>query len=282
LWVHGGDQIPDAARAACQHRIMVGIREVAPAHLHTAHWRRPPQPDLSRAVAPFTDVDVEMIYSASLTYYGCLRNWNNVLGLPPIPAYMGESYYERQERFNPPGPWPAYACRRQAYWSLLSGAGHVYGDERPKLVTHEELNTPGTLDMVRVKALFASLPWHSLVPDDAVAGYQVFRNDEGERGTPGIDSARAHLENDYVAAACAWDGGEATLGLAYVPPTGTATRTLRVALDRFAAAPAVRWYNPYTGAWTNLGTFPNRGTRNFVTPGDNGSGSNDWVLYVAV
>ena len=40
-----------------------------------------------------------------------------------------------------------------------------------------------------------------------------------------------------------------------------------------------RWYNPTSGVYSLIGTnFANSGTRQFTTPGDNGTGTNDWVL----
>jgi hypothetical protein len=56
---------------------------------------------------------------------------------------------------------------------------------------------------------------------------------------------------------------------------------LKVNLDRFPGPATVRWFNP-AGALTTRsgGTLPNRRTHVLRTPGDNGTGTNDWVMIL--
>jgi hypothetical protein len=40
------------------------------------------------------------------------------------------------------------------------------------------------------------------------------------------------------------------------------------------------WFDPTTGQYTGIGTFPRSGTRQFATPGDHSDGNSDWVLLL--
>lgn len=48
------------------------------------------------------------------------------------------------------------------------------------------------------------------------------------------------------------------------------------------AAGQARWFNPTDGKYRAIdgSPFANRGLRDFATPGDNGTGANDWVLVL--
>ncbi|MBN1669795.1 MAG: DUF4038 domain-containing protein [Kiritimatiellae bacterium] len=286
IWIFGGDKVPTDEEAVCQHRIMEGLMQASGENkaLQCAHWRRPVEPGvptLSRDIELFAgDVTVEMTYPASLTYYGCLKGWHcdNQAGMKnPLPVIMGESYYEGQARFDIDGdgvkdPWPDYMCRRQAYWSLLAGAaGHLYGVENNPLAP--DLNLPGTRQMEFVLGLFEGRAWYDLVPDDThqfvTAGYGV---------KAVIDKAAANPPGfDYVAAARTRDG---SLAMAYLPPTGRESRTITAAMGRLRAGISASWYNPATGAYIRIDECPNSGVGDFTSPGDNGSGQNDWVLIL--
>ena len=286
VWIFGGDKVPTADEAATQHKVLEGIKKASafPGALYCAHWRRniePKIPSLSRDVPSFApDMTVEMFYPASLTYVGSLRGWHcrNYGGLSnPLPVLLGESYYEGQARFDIHGhgvkePWPDYMCRRQAYWALLSGAaGHLYGVENNPLPP--DLDLPGTRQMAYVKEFFTSRAWYNLIPDDT---HQVVTESYGVQAT--IDAAAANPPgSDYVAAGRTPDG---KLVLAYLPPTGTAARTITVNMTRLAGKTRSSWFNPSTGCYDALGAFPNVGLRRFTTPGDNGSGQNDWALVL--
>ena len=45
-----------------------------------------------------------------------------------------------------------------------------------------------------------------------------------------------------------------------------------------------RWYNPTSGQYTTIAgsPFANTGSRTFTTPGNNGTGTNDWLLVLEV
>jgi hypothetical protein len=72
------------------------------------------------------------------------------------------------------------------------------------------------------------------------------------------------------------------LSVTYIPSTGTDGRELTVAMDRFEKPVTARWYNPTNGRLVEVEGSPyaNRATHHFHTPGDNGTGTNDWVLIL--
>ena len=68
----------------------------------------------------------------------------------------------------------------------------------------------------------------------------------------------------------------------YIPSTGTQPRELTVNLASLAGSLEARWYNPTNGRYTatDKGRLPNQGSHTFRTPGDNGTGTNDWLLVL--
>jgi hypothetical protein len=125
--------------------------------------------------------------------------------------------------------------------------------------------------MVHVKRLFESREWQDLVPDQDhtvfTSGYGTFGKDDR---TPG---------GDFVTAARTSDG---SLVMAYAPSTGTESRKITLNMAKLAGAAQARWYNPTNGKYTTISgsPFANSGSRDFTTPGDNGTGTNDWVLVL--
>jgi hypothetical protein len=68
--------------------------------------------------------------------------------------------------------------------------------------------------------------------------------------------------------------------MAYIPPTGTISRTITVDMSSVKAKASATWFNPATGIYTSIGVFMNSGSLDFTTPGDNGLSQNDWVLIL--
>ncbi|HVU22903.1 MAG TPA: putative collagen-binding domain-containing protein, partial [Opitutus sp.] len=93
-----------------------------------------------------------------------------------------------------------------------------------------------------------------------------------------------YSDDTHIAAALASDG---SMLLAYVPPTGPTPTTLAVDLRALSGPARARWWNPTTGTYVPIGgngtVLPNdRAAQEFTTPGDNGTGTNDWMLVLAV
>jgi hypothetical protein len=124
-------------------------------------------------------------------------------------------------------------------------------------------NSQGQIDLAMLNGLWKSIPWYELVPS-GLGGMKTIVVSGGS--SPG--------NFDYVAAAATPSG---TWLLAYLPPShGTITIDMTV----MSASAQARWWNPTNGAFSAIGTFPNTGTRAFTSPGNNGTGSSDWVLVL--
>lgn len=284
IWQAGGDQTPRAGSPLERHwlQILLGIKDRAPAHLWSAHWNRPSTARDQAAFAPYMTLD--NFYSGGATYVQALRAYNRP---DPAPAFLNEAHYEGfglTSYSNAKDESPSM-MRAQAYWALLSGAaGHHFGShfvwgfgwqgmpERYHATTWREgLESQGSRDMVFVKKLLEGRAWHELVPDQDHAlvteGYGTFSNNDRASG------------GDYVTAARTADG---KLAIAYVPSTGTGTRTIRVNMAKLGGAAGARWYNPIDGKYSTIAgsPFANSGSHDFTTPGDNGTGTNDWLLII--
>lgn len=279
LWQAVGDMNPPAGGAAERNwlEILQGIKDASPASgLWSAHYQRfSTARDLS-AFAPHMTLD--NAYGGNRSYVHTLRAYNRA---DVRPTFYNEGYYEDA---NPgaAGLGTAQQMRAQAYWALLSGAtGHIFGshqiwafggpleDGLSGLDWRAGMERQGSHEMVHVQALFQGRAWQKLVPD---RNHTVVT---GGYGTIGVDDRTPG--GDYVTAARTGDG---SLVMAYVPSTGTGSRTITVDMARLSGTSHARWYNPTNGAYTTVAgsPFANSGSRDFTTPGNNGTGTNDWVL----
>ncbi|MGA9060663.1 MAG: putative collagen-binding domain-containing protein, partial [Terracidiphilus sp.] len=163
--------------------------------------------------------------------------------------------------------------RRQAYWSILSGAfGHVFGNnliwrfDGPFHTTvasavplkgtwQQAMDLPGSVAMMYWGRFFHSRAWYDLVPDQ---DHVVVTKGLGEEtGT------------DYLAAARTSDGSTV---IAYMPTS----RTITVDMSKISGAQATGWwFNPRTGQATTAGTFPTSGMKEFSPPAEG-----DWALVL--
>jgi hypothetical protein len=158
--------------------------------------------------------------------------------------------------------------RMQNYYVALGGGcgGQIYGAgwlaEKWDYAGYRD--NGGRIQTRHFKTLFTAREWWTLVPDYAhtfvTAGYGTM----------------SPTTMDYVGAALNPAG---TLGLAYCPKAVTIT----VDLAKFAAPVVARWFDPSNGymhAALEGSPLPNRGTRDFTTPGLNIAGCEDWVLVL--
>lgn len=278
IWQAGGDRTLEVGSALEKNwlEILRGIKEHAQDHLWTAHWSRFTTALDQSTFARYMDVD--NAYGGNRTYIQTLRAYNRA---NPKPTFLNEAYYEADELSANAGT--PQMMRAQAYWAILSGAtGHFFGSyhiwafgavtfSKERHDWRAGLNSLGAREMVFVKRLFEGRAWYDLVPDQ---GHSVVT---GGYGTFGIDDRTAG--GDYVTAARTGDG---SLVMAYVPSTGTEPRRITVDMARLSGPASERWYNPTNGDYIDIPGSPlaNAGTRTFATPGDNGTGANDWVLVL--
>jgi hypothetical protein len=208
-------------------------------------------------------IDLNAAYTYEPTYKEVLRSYNRSKFLP---TFMVEASYEFEHNGGT-DPGIPQVLRRQAYWSILSGAtGQMYGNKYTWGFIDgwkDYLDTPGAIQMSYVTALFEPRAWYDLIPDQdhtfVIAGYGTF----GSR--------------DYVTSARTSSGN---LAVAYVP----SARTLKVDMSKLSGTATARWYDPAAGVFTNISgsPFANVGSRDFTTPGNNadGPGNEDWVLVL--
>jgi hypothetical protein len=266
LWVEAGDfdpPAPDLVRA-----VALGILDTDPGHLHTAHCGR-----LNSAADCFGGeswLSVNSSYTSHITYDKVLADYART---PFRPFFLLDAQYENENGST------ASSLRAQAYWAILCGAqGQDFGNNPiwhfdadglyPAPTSWQQaLESQGSRDMTRVTALFAARRWRDLVPDQ---GHQVLTSGSGTDGQP-----------DYVTAARTADG---RLVMAYVPSTSTGTRAVTVDMSKLSGPASASWYNPTTGAYTAVAgsPFAPSGSHAFTTPGDNGTGTNDWALVLEV
>jgi hypothetical protein len=165
--------------------------------------------------------------------------------------------------------------RRALYWDLFSGAcGHTYGHHSvwqmydkgrapvndPLMTWEEAMNELGAAQMRHGRHLLESRPYLTRVPDDSVIVPNAVPT-----LVPGAGTRRFVATRDK----------NGSYAMVYAP----VGRPITVRMDKIAG-PKVKawWFNPRDGKATEIGTFPNTGTRWF-TPPDAGE-LIDWVLVL--
>ena len=160
----------------------------------------------------------------------------------------------------------ADTVRRKAYWAVFAGAfGHTYGNENveimyipgdedngfPHRYWKEALHNPGAMHMRHVRTLMESKSFLNRIPDQSIIASTV---------GSGLD---------HVQATRASDG---TYAMIYIPRGGSVDVNLAKITGQGVAA---SWFNPRDGSTTQIGPYPNTGTRIFDAPGGVANG-NDW------
>lgn len=197
---------------------------------------------------------------------------------PPKPVLDGEPIYEDHPvSFDAKnfGHSVAADVRRPLYWDLFGGAfGHTYGHHSvwqmwsskhapknfPLMPWDEAINQPGAAQMQHARALLESRPFLTRIPDD-----DVLANDPIPTAMPG--AGRYHF--------AATRDTNGSYAMVYAP----VGRSFRVRMDKITRRKVKAWwFNPRNGKATAIGTFENRGEREFFPP-DAGE-MLDWVLVL--
>jgi hypothetical protein len=247
VWMMSGDRNPEGAREHV-NAVAWGIKEGAPEHLMTAHCA--PENAAAIQFAPDGWLTLNTVYTYEIVHRKLLAEYRRQ---PPLPFVLIESTYEGEHNASP------VQIRRQAYWALLCGATGQFLGNRPIWLYDpgwaEAMDGQGSRDMVHLRNLFISRPWHDLVPDVEHAVV-----------TAGLGEFRGL---DYLAAARTSDGSTM---IAYMPTA----RAVTVDLARLAEA-LVRgwWYSPRTGTAELAGDYAGGGSLELAPPGEG-----DWVLVI--
>jgi len=264
LWMSGNDfqDYTNAESDAAVQAVARGIQDTDAAHIHTVELNL-----VSSLEDPSWEplIQLNATYTYDAVFANVLEDYNRPEGLP---TFMVESNYEFElAAANEPTP---EILRRQAYWSLLSGAtGQFYGNHYTwQFISgwQKHLDTPGSTQMGYVPRLFGPRAWYDLVPDQShsvvTAGYGDFGND-----SPG--------GSDYLTAGRTPEG---SLVIAYLPTV----RTITVDMTELSGAATASWYDPSRGAFARIAgsPFANTGSRDFTPPGRNRDGDGDWLLVL--
>src|SRR5438552_18230296 len=113
-----------------------------------------------------------------------------------------------------------------------------------------------------------SIKWQNLVPSELAGMKRLVTSSNGAQGA-----------RNYVAAAGAPDG---SLLVAYVPPNGErGAQSLTIDMTAMRGDSRARWWNPASGAYALIAqSLPDSSAHDFTTPGNNGTGANDWLLVL--
>jgi Protein of unknown function (DUF4038) len=258
VWMLGGDYALSPAERWVADDLAAGLLEGEARQIMTAHGGQ------TTAVTTYGQrpwLAVETVYSYKPDLGPELLA---AFRAQPIrPFVLIESTYEGEHDVTPA------QIRRQAWTAMVSGAaGQFFGNnpiwhfDGPTLFAfsgdwRQALDSRGSQDMARLAAFLRARAWHALAPrHDLVMSSTV----DGD----GRASAAAAPDGSFVV---------------YVPADGTA-RPSRLTLTLPSLPAAARWFNPARDEPERPVVVTETGKGRVVlrTPGDNGTGANDWVL----
>jgi hypothetical protein len=259
LWVIGGDTNPSAYSLTTKmEKVITGIKQYDPHKLMTAHVNPEYSPMDEWGSPSWLNLNNSYTYNSTAT--DALAEYNRS-GAKPL--FLMESDYENEHSST------ALSLRRQAYWSVLSGAtvGHLFGNcpiwhfDAPGTSSfctgvggwYDNLSSTPSTTLAYVGRLFQSRNFWLLVPDQ----------------TDTVMTAGKESGDTLATTARASDGSTV---IAYIPDSRQVTMDMS---EVSGASAKCWWWNPRTAAATLIDTYANSGTRNF-TPPDN----NDWVLVM--
>jgi len=280
FWVIGGDYTPPAGSEGEKrlHKFMEGVKGAGATQLWAGDWNAPTMSTDVRAFA--SDMDLNAVYTSGVqarpgTTYEQARIAYEYS--PPHPAYLKETGYEDEGWV----PGDAASVRKYEYWAILGGCteGGFFGNRdiwefaTPAWWSgfkfghgawQKALDSPGSLDMMRLGQLLDSLPWYNLVPSGAAGMKTLLIKGGGEYG-----------KLDYVAAAATQDG---RVLVAYIPQS----KTVAVDMTGLSGSARARWFDPTSGRYTNVSSelLSNKSSHDFTSPGNNSAGAQDWVLVL--
>jgi len=252
VWLEGGDYNPPAEHIELVNAVAEGIKAGGARQLQAAHWN----PEVSGAEIKVSGwLDLDTTYTYDPVYLKSRADYQRSDGRP---HFLLESTYEAERQSTP------WSLRGQAYHAVLTGAaGHIFGSRDIWRFTsgwNAALGSAGSVSMTHVRALFESVRWSALEPDQQ---NQVLVRGMGKAG----DRDYAVLSSD----------SQGTLVLAYVP----AVREIGLNLSKMRQPLRGRWYDPSNGIFADAALPAGAGELVKMTPpGKNAAGDEDWVLLI--
>jgi hypothetical protein len=265
VYVMGGDK-PGAFDEAIYEAMTDGIKSVDTRHLVTSHWNF--QASDVHPYPAWEDITSCYDWAGGTVYAQVITEYAE----NDAPCIVLEAGYELNTDFG----FTRKLLRLQSVASFLAGSrgffwGHEgvwhFGSNSPNLGAQSvgapyDLNSDGWHDYCFTQALFVSLAWHLLIPD---TGATLITAGRGSAGSASYITCSRLADN--------------TLAVLYVPDGGSFT----VDLTQMAGSGAVtsRWFDPTAGTYTNATGSPiAQGSHGFTTPGNNTSGTADWLLVL--
>src|SRR5215510_7048783 len=244
-----------------------GVRSTDPNHLITIQLDFPvseSQDDTNW----ISRINTNGVYTYFPTYAECYVAYNKPTIMPVL--FLEENYENENNQGELGTP---FVLRHQEYWSLTAGAlaGHMYGSywiDRFDPAWQQHLSSQSVTELGYFKNFFTGIAFHTLVPDQnhtlLTGGYGTYNDNN------------VHLSQiNYATAAKSSDG---SLAVIYTPTA----HTLTIAMGNFGGPVTARWFDPTNATFQTVAgsPFPNVGTHNFTTPGNNSVGDPDWVLLL--
>jgi hypothetical protein len=174
---------------------------------------------------------------------------------PPKPVVLAEGAYENGPEY-PQGPITPLIVRRQAWWSVMAGGFHTYGQNQMWRMGKDwdsTFDTPGAEHVAKMKEIISAWPWWELIPDQSFYASGV--SSERTLNTA-MRSPKGDFAILYLSSQCRF----------FVHLHKILTKNVKAT-----------WINPVTGEHREAGTyatgnlngqmFPSAEVRDFQTPG---------------
>jgi len=260
IYMIGGDTDPGQTSGvkAKMNDVATAITAADPNHLITAHNMRGESAQDVWNGYPWLTLNDIYEQPANISS----RTQVNYQRVGALPQFLVEDWYEGEHSMTESG------VREEGYWAVLSGCtlGRLFGNyaiwdfSLPSITTDPwkaQLNSQGSVGQSWLGKFFRSREHWKLMPDFdhlvATAGY-------------GSGSS-------LTITAITSDGQTI---ISYIPNGNSTTLTVNMS-QVVSTSKTIRgwWFNPSSGATTDIGIFTNTGTHNFTPPD-----SNDWVLVL--
>jgi hypothetical protein len=271
VWMTGGDHFPGdlpgrhdspPEHDARFEQVLQGIRSTGDARPFSIQLGYPTSQSTDSPMwAPH--VDFNFVYSYLPTYRAVLDAYHR----DRMPALLSEANYEGENNLPGTPVTGDVVLRRQMGWALTSGSpGYFYGSDDWELLPgwEERLDTPAVAQLGRLRELFESFGWSTLVPDESA---EVITGGRGEPVAGGVEVGI--MGSDYVTAARTGDSL-----VAYVP----SARSMTVDPAKLAR-PTARWVDPADATAPPV-EAPVDPAGTLTTPGRNSAGGEDWLLVL--
>jgi hypothetical protein len=232
VWVNGGDRTPTGFEDVFRE-IARGLHEgdggAHPITYHPCGWRSSAQFFHGE---DWLDFDMIETWTEWSKIHPAVMS--DALRTPRKPVVLGEGAYENGPEY-PQGPITPFVVRREAWWTVMAGGFHTYGQNqmwRMEPGWDKTFDTPGAAQVCLMKKIVTALPWWDLLPDQ------------------GVFASGVGSERTLNAAMRAADGRVVLVYLS--SPT-----TVFLHLDKIEAKTAkATWISPVTGERKDAGTFP--------------------------